>query len=555
MSAAHHRTNVVIVGSGVAGLVTAIALHREHDVTIVTKSTISESNTMYAQGGIAAAVMPDDTVESHIADTLVAGAGLSDPDAVRVLCAEGPARIRDLIRFGVEFDRLRGGAFDAGLEGAHSHNRILHAGGDATGAEVERALVDTVHASGIRVVEHAFVLDLVVDAGVATGVSILRDGVVSTVAADAVVLASGGIGQMFPYTTNPSVTTGDGAAAALRAGAVLADAEFVQFHPTALAVPGSFLVSEAVRGDGAVLLNAAGERFMTGVHPLAELAPRDIVARAIAAEMAATGAAVMLDATALGADELERRFPTITAASRAQGFDWSRDPIPVSPAAHYWMGGVATDLDARTSLPGLFAVGEVSCTGVHGANRLASNSLLESLVFAHRATEAIEADARAGVGVREWVGLPNLRPLPEADLAASGAPLAAASPTPVSPASSAAASLAAGRESTRERGAAEPTRDALHALMWAHAGVYRNADGLAAARETLGAWSIDVSEPESVAVERLETANLLDVARILVEGASAREESRGAHFRSDFPEQRADFAHHQSITRKAELVC
>ncbi len=520
------RPRVVIVGSGVAGLVTALALGERLEVTIVTKSTIDESNTRYAQGGIAAAVMPGDTVASHIADTLVAGAGLSDPAAVEVLCAEGPERIRDLVRWGVEFDREGGdpsAAFDAGLEGAHSHHRILHAGGDATGYEVEWALVRAVRAAAARVLEQSFVVDLVVDetSGCATGVTVLRDGVLETLAADVVVLASGGLGQLYPHTTNPSVTTGDGAAAALRAGAVLADVELVQFHPTALAVPGSFLVSEAVRGDGAVLRNSAGERFMLGAHPLAELAPRDIVARAIAAEMLATGAPVLLDATAIGAEELERRFPTISAASREHGFDWSREGIPVAPAAHYWMGGVATDLDGRTSVPGLFAVGEVSCTGVHGANRLASNSLLESLVFAHRAAAAITADADAGVRGVEWAGLPN--------------------------------SVLLGAGTTTDAAGAgelhEPTRAELHELMWRYAGVYRDAKGLRAARDVLAGWWVPTADAAGVTVERLETANLLQLARVLVTSALAREESRGAHFRSDHPDADPAFAHHLAVVQ------
>ncbi|MGA1836857.1 L-aspartate oxidase [Herbiconiux sp. 11R-BC] len=526
------RPRVVIVGSGVAGLVTALALGERFEVTIVTKSTIDESNTRYAQGGIAAAVMPGDSVASHIADTLVAGAGLSDPAAVEVLCAEGPERIRDLIRWGVDFDRENGdpsAAFDAGLEGAHSHHRILHAGGDATGYEVEWALVRAVRAAAARVLEQSFVVDLVIDetSGRATGVTVLRDGVLETLAADVVVLASGGLGQLYPHTTNPSVTTGDGAAAALRAGAVLADVELVQFHPTALAVPGSFLVSEAVRGDGAVLRNAAGERFMLGAHPLAELAPRDIVARAIAAEMLATGAPVLLDATAIGAEELERRFPTISAASREHGFDWSREGVPVAPAAHYWMGGVATDLDGRTSVPGLFAVGEVSCTGVHGANRLASNSLLESLVFAHRAAAAITADAEAGVRGVAWAGLPN-----SVLLGAGGAGDAGAEPR------------AAARAESHE-----PTRAELHELMWRYAGVYRDAEGLRTALRTLTGWGVPTVDAAGTSVERLETANLLQLARVLVASALAREESRGAHFRSDHPDAEPAFAHHLAVVQ------
>jgi L-aspartate oxidase len=563
--APERRMRVVIVGSGVAGLVTALALGERHDVTIVTKSTIDESNTRYAQGGIAAAVMPGDTVASHVADTLVAGAGLSDPAAVQVLCAEGPERIRDLIRWGVDFDRQHDDPtadFDAGLEGAHSFHRILHAGGDATGYEVEWALVRAVRASATRVLEQTFVADLVLTDGCVTGLTVLHDGVSETLSADVVVLASGGIGQLYPHTTNPSVTTGDGAAAALRAGAVLADVELVQFHPTALAVPGSFLVSEAVRGDGAVLRNSAGERFMVGEHPLAELAPRDIVARAIASEMARTGAPVVLDATSIGASELERRFPTISAASRDHGFDWAREPVPVAPAAHYWMGGVATDLDGRTSLPGLFAVGEVSCTGVHGANRLASNSLLESLVFAHRAAAAIRADAAAHAlrAPRSWAGLPNtvsleeLVPAGAASFARAGVRGEARSPESADmPVAVTARLVDSVSDSLDELGASaalrEPTRAELHDLMWRNAGVHRDAAGLREARDVLAGWDLPVGADSSI--ERRETANLLQLARVLVAAALAREESRGAHFRADFPQAGLPFARHITVQTAA----
>lgn len=511
------RPRVIVVGSGIAGLVAALGLADVADVVVVTKGAVDDGSTRYAQGGIAAAVMPGDSVSSHVADTLAAGAGLCDPEAVRVLCAEGPARIRDLIEWGVAFDRAGGnagggteGAFDAGLEGAHSRRRILHAGGDATGLAVETALVRAVRASAARVLEHTMLVDLMLagggggadahagsgaGAGPVVGVRVLRAGRIEELHADAVVLATGGAGQLYPFTTNPAVATGDGAAAALRAGARLADLEFVQFHPTALAVPGSPLVSEAVRGDGAVLRNVHGARFLVHAHPLAELAPRDVVARAIATEMLATGAPVLLDAT--GVDDLEARFPSVTAACLAAGFDWTREAVPVAPAAHYWMGGVATDLDGRTSLPGLFAVGEVACTGVHGANRLASNSLLEGLVFAHRAAAALRSELHAPNGMSPPSG-----------------------PSTVSDA----------RPTT---GSHEPTRAELQDLMWRHAGLLRTADGLLEAQRTLDSWSIDTSGTTDV--ERLETGNLLQLARVVVSAAIAREESRGAHARADFP--------------------
>lgn len=499
---------VVVVGSGIAGLVAALEASRHHLVTLVTKAELAESNTAYAQGGIAAAMFPDDDAASHIADTVHAGAGLNVLDAVRALCEDGPDRIRELIAFGVAFDR-NGEGLARGLEAAHSRARVLHAGGDATGAEIERALVGGVRAAGIEVVEHAFVCDLVVREGAVRGVELLVDDMtLRTLEADAVVLASGGAGRLYAHTTNPEVTTGDGVAAAWRAGAALADLEFYQFHPTALAIPGSFLVSEAVRGEGAVLRNTRGERFMLDVHPDAELAPRDVVARGIAVEMAAQGGRpVTLDATALGADFLARRFPTIDAACRAAGHDWSRDPVPVTPAAHYWMGGVATDTSGRTTLPGLFAVGEVACTGAHGANRLASNSLLEGLVFAHRAAAAIgETDTIA----ESW-------PAPPAWL--HGA-------TPLPPAADVAAA-------THTSDAVAVDRARLQSLLWEAAGVHRDGERLQAAARTLDGWRASGSARPGR--REREDANLLELARLVVAAALAREESRGAHFRSDHP--------------------
>lgn len=499
---------VVVVGSGIAGLVAALEASRRHAVTLVTKAELAESNTAYAQGGIAAAVFPDDDAESHIADTVRAGAGLNVPDAVRALCEDGPDRIRELIAFGVEFDRS-GGDLARGLEAAHSRARVLHAGGDATGAEIERALVRAVRAAGVAVVEHAFLCDLVVRDGAVRGVElILDDAVLTTIDADAVILASGGAGRLYSHTTNPAVTTGDGVAAAWRAGAALADLEFYQFHPTALAVPGSFLVSEAVRGEGAVLRNVRGERFMLDVHPDAELAPRDVVARGIAVEMAAQdGRPVVLDATALGAEFLARRFPTIDRACRAAGLDWSREPIPVTPAAHYWMGGVATDTFGRTTLPGLYAVGEVACTGAHGANRLASNSLLEGLVFAHRAAGAIGEEWPAPPAWLQGAVRVPRRDDPDATFDGTG------DRTPVS--------------------AVPVDRARLQSLLWESAGVHRDGARLRAAASTLDGWRASAGpQPDRRARE---DANLLDLARLVVAAALGREESRGAHFRSDHP--------------------
>ncbi len=515
-------SRVIVVGSGIAGLIAALETSSRHAVTLVTKSKLSEGNTRYAQGGIAAAMFSDDSVAEHVADTLRAGAGLCRLSAVEVLCADGPQRIRDLIRLGVGFDR-EGDGLARGMEAAHSRARVLHAGGDATGLAIETALVRAVRAAKIDVLEHTFALDLRLERGRVVGLEVLlEDGSRRVLDADAVVLASGGAGQLYKHTTNPGVATGDGVALALRAGAQVADVEFYQFHPTALAVPGNFLISEAVRGDGAVLLDAEGRRFMADVHPLAELAPRDVVARGIAAQMAKQGGRpVMLDASALGAAFLAERFPTIDAACRSRGLHWGTEPIPVTPAAHYWMGGVRTDDWGRTSVPGLFAVGEVACTGVHGANRLASNSLLESLVFAWRCAHLLLADRFSWGSVEgDWPG-----GLPDEDVVAV--------------------------EAEERRGAAEVSRAELQQLMWDRAGIHRDGDGLREAAERLGAWRV----PLSGSVDDFETANLLTLARAVVGAALARRESRGAHFRRDFPETSDAFQHQLVYARKVAVAC
>ncbi|WP_282836852.1 L-aspartate oxidase [Microbacterium flavum] len=518
---------VVVVGSGIAGL--TVALHAVEGgcrVTLVTKDVLEHANTRFAQGGIAGVMFDDDRIEDHIRDTLVAGAGLSDPEAVRVLAEEGPGRIRELIALGVAFDRASDGAFVKGLEAAHSYPRILHAGGDATGTAIEKALVARLRESEVRVIEHAFLIDLVVDAasGRAAGVELLiEDARRETLPADAIVLATGGAGQLYAHTTNPPVATGDGIAAALRAGVAVTDVEFVQFHPTVLpavcAVPGDasrsdaapFLVSEAVRGEGAVLRDEQGRRFMLERHPDAELAPRDVVARAIAEVMVEQdGRPVLLDATALGPEGaaasakrtvrfLRDRFPTIDAAVRARGEDWAREPIPVTPAAHYLMGGVSTDLEGRTSLPGLYAVGETARTGVHGANRLASNSLLEGAVFGARAGDALAADADTG----RWP-------------AAASFPRGAAPEPPVPPVADAAPPF---------------TRGALQELLWEDAGLVRDEAGLARAAARISGWR---AQPREAVTEReFEDENLLLVAAALVSAARVRRISVGAHARRD----------------------
>ncbi|HZK60407.1 MAG TPA: L-aspartate oxidase [Cryobacterium sp.] len=557
-------TTVLVVGSGLAGLVAAVrATDAGHSVTLVTKGSLPESNTRYAQGGIAAALFPDDSVDTHILDTLRAGAGLCDPAAVRVLCTEGPARVRDLIRFGVDFDRDDSG-LTRGLEAAHSRSRVLHAGGDATGAAIEAALVATVRARAgsslarpagsprggeLRILEHTMLTDLVVRDGRVVGATVLGAGLDGldrrvldrrVLDAEAVILATGGAGSLYRHSTNPALATGDGVAAAWRAGASVADLEFYQFHPTALAVPGTPLVSEAVRGEGAVLRNAKGERFMLALHPDAELAPRDVVARGIAREMAAQGGEpVRLDATALGRELLERRFPTITAACLAAGLDWAIESIPIAPAAHYWMGGVVTDAWGRSTIPGLYAVGEVARTGAHGANRLASNSLLEAAVFADRAVRALTlADSSA-----EFDGDSGRH------AAVSALPAGASSRISVEFDGD---DFGADDFEGGEFGGDTPfSREALQGLMWEAAGVLRSGDGLAAASVTLAGWTRPDTGPDA-SVRSHEDANLLDLARIIALAALAREESRGGHYRADFPGTRPELAHPIAWTRAAE---
>ncbi|MFT4188285.1 MAG: L-aspartate oxidase [Aeromicrobium sp.] len=500
-------THILIVGSGVAGLTAALDADGRDgvEVTLVTKSTLDQSNTWFAQGGVAVVTSADDTVASHVADTLVAGAGLSEDEAVEVLCAEGPEAVQHLIDRGVLFD-VHEGQLARGLEAAHSHQRILHAGGDATGAAIAAALIDRLRDSGVTVRENTTVTDLIVEHGRVVGATVLGE---EPIRADAVVLATGGAGQLYPYTTNPAVATGDGLAMALRAGAFAADLEFYQFHPTSLAVPGSPLVSEAVRGEGAVLVDDAGHRFMTDVHPDAELAPRDVVARGCAAAMAKQGGVpVRLDATALGGEFLAKRFPTIDAIVKANGFDWGSDPIPVAPAAHYYMGGIRTDLWARTSLPGLFAVGEVACNGLHGANRLASNSLLEGAVYGRRVVDAALGLAEPAEGFdSEW-----------------------ADPVVLPPAA----------------GGVAVSRADLQQILWDAAGLVRDGATLREAGERLTAAATPVASDAKSA----EDANLFVVAQAVIASALARQESRGGHFRSDFPDTDSAQAVHSVVVMK-----
>ena len=514
--------DAVVIGSGIAGLTAALALRsRVPRVLLVTKGLLASGATVWAQGGIAAALDPTDSPAAHLTDTLTAGGGLCDRTAVEVLVTEGPRRVRELVGMGANFDIAADGQLSLTREGGHGADRIAHAGGDATGAEISRALLAQLEAvrsdPGIEVIEHALVLDLLTAApdadgrpGAVCGVTLhvigegTRDGVGAALGR-AVVVATGGIGQVYQSSTNPAQATGDGLAAALRAGAAVGDLEFVQFHPTVLwlgaGVKGQLaLVSEAVRGEGALLLDVDGVRFMPDLHPLAELAPRDVVAHAIVRRMAATSADhVFLDARHLGPEFVRGRFPTIYERLLAEGIDLTSDLVPVAPAQHYHSGGVVTDLDGRSTVDGLYAVGEVACTGVHGANRLASNSLLEGLVYAHRA--ALDISRRIAGGAlahREPVTRPG-----EAALVAAA------------------------------------VRSRIQGIAQRGPGVIRNGDGLATARRALAAVPTHAQDvPGVVAAPQQaewETTNLHQVATALTQAAAQRTESRGGHFREDHP--------------------
>ncbi len=496
------RTDFLVVGGGIAGLRAAVALAGSGRVLVLTKAETSESNTGYAQGGIAAALGDDDSPARHAADTLAAGDGLCDEGAVRVLVEEGPADVRELVDWGARFERDEDGRLAFGREAAHSVRRVLHAG-DATGREIGRALWERVHSlDAIAVIDHGVVTELVVEGGRVSGAWYFdRAGARRRIAAAATLLATGGAGQVFRETTNPAVATGDGIALAFRAGARVADLEFVQFHPTALTMPGAprFLISEALRGEGARLVNGRGEPFMGAYHPGGDLAPRDVVARAIAVELERTPGPVALTLAHLDAAFVRRRFPNITEMCRRVGLDLAADPIPVGPAAHYMMGGIDTDTWGRTSLPGLFAAGEAACTGVHGANRLASNSLLEGLVFGARAGRAMTEPAVAAAARDDRVS------------GAQGPPEAAVA-TPM------------GRAAVRD-------------LVWHAAGLFRTREGLLPAIAALDAAAMAARSAVATddAPDAWQHLNLTTVARLIARAALRREESRGGHFRADHP--------------------
>ena len=501
----------LIVGSGIAGLSTALLAKQYGSVLILTKGSIDDCNTRYAQGGIAAAIGQGDSPELHTQDTFKAGAGLCDPEAVEALTHEGVGRITDLIQRGVPFDTIHG-EIALAREGAHSLPRVLHAGGDATGQHIELTLAQAVRDAGIGVLEYTLATRLVTLNGRAGGVGVLnvKTGEEQTFYGRHTVLASGGAGRIYSYTTNPEVATGDGVALAFRAGAHVMDMEFYQFHPTALLMEGvpTFLISEVMRGEGGVLRNVDGDPFMASYHPMAELAPRDVVARAMVSEMSKTRADnVLLDVTHLPAAKVKSRFPTIYRFCLEHGLDITGSPIPVAPAAHYMMGGVKTNTWGETSLKALYACGEVACCAVHGANRLASNSLLDTLVFARRVVECTLGKGEPGDGDRRQEALVTLGQREPAQCQLP--PLSLAN---------------------------------FNNLMWGKVGIVRNAAELTEACRVLYAWERNMPQPKTR--DSHDLANMVLLGRLIAEAALMREESRGAHFREDFPAPSLDWLRH-----------
>jgi L-aspartate oxidase len=527
----------VVVGCGVAGLRAAIELAQAGSVVVLAKSDLGESATAWAQGGIAVALSDEDEISLHEQDTLQAGDDLCNSEAVRVLVGEGPQYIQQLIEWGTQFDRT-GTRLAFTREGAHSRSRVLHAQGDSTGREIIRALFAKARSlERIQIRAHAFTIELLTEDGRVTGLRFLDEpkDTAHDVHARAVLLATGGLGQVYRETTNPPVATGDGMAIAYDAGAVLSDLEFVQFHPTALAIKGAprFLLSEALRGEGGVLRNIDLERFMKRYHEAAELAPRDVVARAIVSEMQRTGAEyVYLDLTALGESFLSKRFPRIFSTCQSYGLDIASDLAPVRPAVHYAMGGVKTDFWGRSSLPGLYAAGETACTGVHGANRLASNSLLEGIVFGARVGMAMTQDTL------------------QAKAASAGNPGSSGrrnrdNPGHHKPANNPGPSAHPDQSS--------PVLEQIQTILWKDVGIIRNGRDLRLAIEQLG--TLEGERPQGASQSACELHNIRALGQLIARSALAREESRGSHYRSDFPYRNDEDFRKHSVVSKGKKVC
>ncbi|MCW2277074.1 L-aspartate oxidase [Heliophilum fasciatum] len=513
-----YRAEFLIIGSGIAGLYTALKAAKFGHVTLLTKRRVGDSNTEYAQGGIAAAIDSADSPSLHLKDTLEAGAGLNEVDAVQVLVNEGPSRVEELIELGTQFDTIEG-ELALTREGAHSRRRILHASGDATGEEIRRAVWEAcVTHDRIRVYENTQLVDLLRNRdGECCGVlACHEERGLHVFKAAVTIVSTGGAAQLYKYSTNPDVTTGDGIAAAFRAGAEVMDLEFVQFHPTALTKEGAppFLISEAVRGEGGLLLNGRGQRFMPKYHKLAELAPRDVVALAIWQEMDDAGAAsVFLDVSHLKGESFAKRFPNIYRNCQAYGIDVPNEPIPVAPAAHYLMGGVRTDIWGRTNIPRLFVCGEAACNGVHGANRLASNSLLEGLVFGARIVES----------GRPWLDVAMDETIDHGPLGMT--------------------SVFAGLPSGANPASAQKIAEAIQHIMWERVGLWRSEEELASAAFDLERVAIKEAEQGSL-IRALEAANMLLLGKLTACSALLRTESRGGHYRVDVPASRDIWLRH-----------
>ena len=511
-------TDFLVIGSGVAGLRAAIELSNYGGVTVITKDVPSESSTEYAQGGIAVALSDEDEVGIHYKDTLKAGDGLCREEAVRVLVEEGPERIMELISWGAEFDR-EGTKLAFGLEAAHSRKRILHAGGDSTGKELERVLINKVKSiPSIKRLPFTLAMELIVRDGACLGALTVRERRPAVLFARATVLATGGAGQVYSITTNPQVSTGDGMALAYRAGAALEDMEFVQFHPTSLFMPAAphFLLTEALRGEGGRLLNIKSERFMGRYHSGMELAPRDVVSRSILTEIERTGADhVFLDLRHMGEDFVKRRFPRVYSTCLTYGLDITRELIPVCPAAHYIMGGVKTGIDGNTGINGLFAAGETACTGVHGANRLASNSLLEGLVYGRLAGKTAGETAPPAKKQRTARAEKEKMAMPPGSIPAH-----------------------------------DEIRGDLRRLMWQNVGIIRSEETLLEAKRRIEEWKY-ITEKSFLARREIELKNMIQVAGLITEAALLRKNSVGAHFRLDYPRKGEGWQQHVSLVKKS----